>query len=359
MLLKRIILKASHRLNGERSIASVFHILSGTKSIQTLQDAHLFRLTWSYGLLPAWERRTFEETIMEMTEEKHFLTKVSHDVYVVSENGKQWMEEQPTKFDFGAFNGLKYYEIDEIFYRRLLLLIQVLSNQQRNYFSYIPVVDEKAITDWMKRHYQTISSEIQLYTYKIHEELQQLLAHFSDQQAELFVSRLSGYKCYGKSLQQLAQHYEQTPEHVDLLFKQIIHQMLDHLNGQPKQYPLLKELMVTKAKVEFLTQSAKSTYQFIQKNYSIAQIAGVRRLKENTIYDHLVEITLADPTFPIESYVSKEEQAEVLRVAKKINSTRLKEIKNHVQKDISYFKIRMALASASRVGDVFAEDETT
>ncbi len=50
----------------------------------------------------------------------------------------------------------------------------------------------------------------------------------------------------------------------------------------------------------------------------------VRRLKLNTIYDHLVEIALYDDEFPLSKYVNSTEQTEIEKAAQKTLSYKLK-----------------------------------
>ncbi|MFB8735047.1 helix-turn-helix domain-containing protein [Bacillus sp. SL00103] len=45
-----------------------------------------------------------------------------------------------------------------------------------------------------------------------------------------------------------------------------------------------------------------------KKGFDIEQIAHIRSLKKATIEDHIVELSIHEPSFSIEPYVSIEEQ---------------------------------------------------
>ena len=54
-----IILYCLQKLKGERTIYSIFHLLHGKQSSQTIQDAYLFRLTAFFHTYPQLKRQEF------------------------------------------------------------------------------------------------------------------------------------------------------------------------------------------------------------------------------------------------------------------------------------------------------------
>ena len=117
-------------------------------------------------------------------------------------------------------------------------------------------------------------------------------------------------------------------------------------------YPLLSTLINDWQRGEnpHLTQSTQTTLRYIQEGKNLGEIAEVRRLKVNTIEDHLVEIVLSDKSFPIADYVSISRMRGKLQTAiKELDTKKLKAIKQMVDnKQISFFQIRLVLA---KIGD--------
>ena len=61
--LQMIILYCLHKLNGERTIYSIYHLLHGKKSSQTIQDAYLFHLTPFFHTYPTISWQEIESII--------------------------------------------------------------------------------------------------------------------------------------------------------------------------------------------------------------------------------------------------------------------------------------------------------
>lgn len=349
LLLKGIILKCNSHIKKERSIGSIYYLLTGKRSIQTVQDAHMYELDRYYGIFKNLNKSTFDKVIGELVE----LQLLKHPSGTTSTSeptmkGIKWLKENEHYFPFRYFNGMAYNEIDTIFLERLLLLLQVMTNSKMRHTSYIPVIDRPSIRRWIKLFYKKEKLQIDVRLEEIYRELSFILARFPDVEAEMFVDRLTGYKHYGMNIQQLANHYKSTVDSVHVLLVGMTHHMLDIIKQNIDQFPLLSQIIVDLQTNGFITQSAKHTYNLINKGYSIDKIAQLRSLKTNTIYDHIVEISLYDSNFSVDLYVSKEHQHEILKAAQQTKTTKLKRIKDIVSEDISYFQIRLALTSMNR-----------
>src|SRR5699024_1045731 len=92
-----------------------------------------------------------------------------------------------------------------------------------------------------------------------------------------------------------------------------------------------------------ISASANHTYQLLRKGYPIEKIAQMRQLKENTICDHIVEISLHVSSFSITKYVNQDVQDQIIRAIELTKSYKLKDIKGKLSEDISYFQIRLVL----------------
>lgn len=355
LLLKGIIITCSSQIKEERTISSIYHLLTGKRSIQTVQDAHIYELDRFYGICKKLNKTRFDQIIHELMK-RQLLSSTSASTCKPTSKGMQLLAEKQNHLPFTYFSGLTYHAIDLIFLERLLLLVQVLTNRKMNHSSYIPVIDKPSITSWMKSFYQKIKGNIDGQLASIYQELHLLLGHFTENEAGVFVDRLTGYRNYGMSIHQLADQYQLTEDDVQVLLTGMIHHMLDMIQRDHDQYPLLALIISDLPKGGFITQSADKTYELIKSGYTTKDIVQIRNLKINTIYDHIVEISLYDPAFSIDSYVSQQKQLEIMNAVKQTNSSKLKEIKDKVSDNITYFQIRLALASANhslQSGDIY------
>jgi predicted DNA-binding protein YlxM (UPF0122 family) len=109
-------------------------------------------------------------------------------------------------------------------------------------------------------------------------------------------------------------------------------QLLDHLNT-PK-----------------MTQSSQTTWELLQQGRTVEDVAVRRRLTNSTMEDHLVEIAMDAPTFPLALFVDTAQHEEIRHIAQQLKTYALKRIKSAMLSDVSYFQIRLVLASSKWEG---------
>lgn len=344
MLVEGIVLKCAQHIQASRTTAAIFHILSGKKSIQAVQDAHIYHLQAFYGIHQTWNKQTFDRLI-DSLEQNNLLAIDESSHFTLTKQGASWLAKQEEKLSFTRFNGIHYHTLAPVFSNRLLLLIQTLTNSCRHNFSFIPVVDKLHIQVWMKTFYTNIKANEGNFLQALYGELYQLLSGFQQVEANMFVDRLTGYQLYGKSIQQLAQDYHFTVIDVQLLWTRMIHQLLSTITLSEKAFPALQALLPETSVQSFMTNSANRTYRLLKQGHSVETIADMRQLKNNTIYDHIVEIALFDSGFPVSPYVTDKQYGKILGTIERIHTYSLKPLKEELPEDISYFQIRLVLAT--------------
>lgn len=340
MYTEGIILECIDQIKDNRTIFGIYHLLSGKKSIQSVHDARLFRLEKYYGIYQMMTRESFISIISTM--KKKNLIVEHNGYYQLTETSVSMLEELHATNLVTYLNGVRFSGRDITFIERLYLFIQTYSNIKASNFSFIPIVDRPEITTWVKSYYQT--HQHMDVTDNVYMELYNLLSELSELEAEFFVDRLTGYKYIGRSMDQLAKEYQLSKEDASILLIGIIHRMLIIIEENPTEFKILSEIASVNTKQKFITNTANQTYQLLKNGYHIQQIAEIRNLKLNTIYDHLVEIVLYDQDFEIESFVTTDQQNEIMDAIQKVRSYKLKAIKEHCNDSISYFQIRLVLA---------------
>lgn len=354
MLLKGIILHSINILQKERSNNSIYHLLTGKQSIQTIQDAHLFHLAHFYSLYKSLNKEEFDKQLNELINEK-YVGERNENSFFVTNVGKEFLN--AINLDHYYWNGMKFHQFDLDFYRRLLLFIQVWTNSHINRSRYIPIVDDEATLGWVKQLYRKEKQFVSEWLRKLYDELVHIFSRIDPIYPQLFVRQITTAKTIGLTNEQLAKIFKKSTTDIYLLQINYIHFILQTILSEHEQYPLLNiivndlhEMNETKP----VTLSAKLTLNYIQKGYSPEEIAKFRQLKINTIYDHIVEIALQDTYFPLESFISTNKQEEVFSAVRKLNSLKLKDIKQAVNDDISYFQIRLAL---TKLHKLFGEEK--
>lgn len=344
--LDAIIMHLLNKLNGERTVYAIFHLLQGKRSSQTIQDAHLYKLTPYFYSYPAITRSQLE-TIVGALIKRGMAVEVNETKVVLTEKGKEALMNKIAAEPLPAgLKGWKYHQVTDLFWGRLTLLIQVSSNLIHKERHFIPVRNKKELLAWVKQYIGQQETD----RFQLAEKLFAELAEALDAPGinpELLVIRLSGYKKIGLTHLQAAERTGLDPARYHFEFLTAIHTVLERITAETWRYPLLSGLIKKPDQEVPLTQSTERTYRLLEKGYTIEYISAARNLKESTVEDHIVEIVLSIKDFNIDAYVSPEKQQRIIEAMKEIPSKRLKQIREQVQ-DASYFEIRLVLA---RSGD--------
>lgn len=342
LLFKLIVLTSQFRMQKERTISAIYHLLKGKQSIQTIQDAHLFQLEKYYGIYKNLTSQRFFE-IVNKCEKDGLVVKEGH-YYGVTTTGEYWLNNHKALLQELSLDGIKFRKMDQLFFSRLLLLIQVWTNSKMTHFKFIPIIEHKEVEQWVRLYYQKTKNNLDHYLHTLYEEFIRLLSSLPTSHTNIFINQLTGYKSFGLSLEQLATKYKMSKEDIHLITVSVLHFMLLSILENKEQYPLLYSFKEDLHKEDVLTDSAKVTKKLLQSGLTITQIANNRRLKENTIYDHIVEMAHNDQSFPLSTYVHLSAQQQIIRAVEQIQSFKLKDIKLAVSKEITYFQIRLVLA---------------
>ncbi|UZJ80795.1 helix-turn-helix domain-containing protein [Fictibacillus sp. KU28468] len=344
-----ILLYCLKQFNGERSLSGILHLVKGKKTSQTLSDGHLFNLSFLFGVLPSFEREEFEKTISHLIERS--LAKRLEDRYIITEEGDEQLakllKDRPYLF---AFNGLRYRNAELPFYRLLALYIQALSHSTRNNYDFLPVSRDPVTLYLVKRIFPK-QNERQAEADQLYREFLSLLGELPGRHAEIFVLKLSRYGRTGLTNNQAASVLGLPVEDTELIFRSVLHYLLMHAEEGQKFYPVLNKLVNCLEINDPLTVSAQKTWRLLRSGNSMEQIIMIRKMKKSTIEDHLVEIAIHYPNFSVEPYVTEQEQEKIIAAFEKLQTKKLKRIKESLGDDISYFKIRLVLGRAGdRIG---------
>lgn len=339
MIFRQILLQIFHKLQKERTISAAYHLLKGKRSGQTIQDVGLFKLHAFFGILPKLSRQVFDEEIKKLVAE-NIIHIYEDGYYFLSEQAQQLIERYPIRW----FDGWHYRGNEHVFFSRLALVIKSLSYHKEGQMSFSPVVKDEGIQQWVRQllmtnHYQSGKLQ-QLFYDEIAQSLE--VTAISDEQKLILMKRLSGYGVPGWTWQQLSHALAVEPIDVQLLFIESLHNWLNVI-FHASDYPLLKRLSEGVRVEVVLTGSAYQTAQLFKQGYSVEQMSYMRGLKISTIEDHLVELAMNEPNFPIAIFVAQEECRRVHQLVQSLQTKKLKVLHEAVP-HLSYFQLRLILA---------------
>lgn len=337
--IENIILFCLKQLNGERTVYSVYHLLNGKKSSQTIQDAHLFSLKRYFRILEPLTRERFDEMVSHLQDMK-WIQHCGEQRYLLTKSGEILLDKNPQPH---YINGWKFHQLTTQFWERMSLFIQVISNYVYQESQYIPIQKNKEAHHWLKVVLQDLKLPRNEIGKVLFSELTNCLEEAKDINPSVLVYRLTGYNQIGNTSLQTAKKLNLEALDYQIEFINILHYLIQTLQRETKCFPLLLCLLPDCKQNNSMTLSSRKTWELLNHGYSLDQIARIRNLKLSTIEDHLVEFSLNMDEFSIDSYVNKEMQNQVLKIARQLGTRQLKLIRKNLE-TASYFQIRLVLA---------------
>lgn len=337
-----IILYCLKKLNGERTIYSIYHLLKGKKSSQTIQDVHLFELGVFFGIYEPLTRELLEENIKKALKHK-WISQCGAQHFLLTSKGDEILGSNKEKPVLNYINGWKFQSSCQQFWEKLTLLVQVVSNLAFQESNYIPIQKNKQVHNWIKAFLQENQFKKDILGKDLFLELVDCLEKAKELDPSIIIFRLTGNKRIGLTSVQTAEKLKMEFSQYHIEFQNVLHYLIQKVSGDFSHYPILSSLITDKADKGFLTNSSQMTFELVKKGYSMEEIANRRRLKISTIEDHIVEIALHLEGFSIDPFIDKGVQMKILSVARKLATKQLKIIKSNIV-SANYFEIRLVLA---------------
>lgn len=320
-----------------RKINSLFHILSGKRTISVLMQAMRMDLEAYYAYFPKLKQSFFEERIKLMIQ----LGLLNAD-YRLSAEGSQKKSRYFTKHVRPDLKEqLKYQSILTLYKMRCLFLTQVLSERVHESKKYYPIQPRLFEQRWLKTFLVNYDLNSISKSQILGEEWLRILAEPEIENSEIFVAQFEGYHKTKQTNKQIGDEYNRDPVEVYVQLQRDWIQLLIVVNEKPQEYPLLSTILAElKRDAGLCSESTQETYRMWSEGLSLEQVANRRRLKQSTINDHLTEMAILYETFPYEEFLSEEQMAYVEAEILAGNSVDYNEIQQAFP-DVSFFQSRL------------------
>ncbi|MFG6118493.1 MULTISPECIES: helix-turn-helix domain-containing protein [Thalassobacillus] len=339
-----ILLRCINNLKGERSLAGIYNLLAGKRSSQTLQDAHAYQLTGFFAIYKTLDR-TELISFVEGLRQSHKIT-IKNDRPEITSYGHEELKRLEQKWEPLYFAGIHIQEHISVFEERLFLYIQTITNMKAGHQSFLPVSERPDILNWVKSNYKRNKTNLESHTIDMYKELHTLLNAAPQEEAEVFSYRITGAGRIGLSKQQLADKFDLSVHDVHLLLQHSLHRFYQMAEAKPEQWPTLALFVKTVDDTGgLITNSAQKTYKLIKQGLDLESIVRIRGLKMSTIHDHVVEMALVMPDFPMYYFISDKEVTEINNTLQTLNTNKLREIYDALQGNFDYFQIRLVQAN--------------
>lgn len=344
--LSAMILYGLEAFKGERTVYAVYHLLMGKKSAQTIQDGKLYRLGALFQSFSYLKKASFAQYVNELKDQKYIKEKEEEtDKWTVTEEGKIYLREQLRRFPLSPYlNGRRYMNISSLFFMRLTLLVQTLSHLVYNESYFLPVSQDLKVQSWMKQFLKRQHASRNELAKQLFSELHACLERCLPEEGDIFLLQFSGFQRAGLTKKQIGDWYGIDEHRVHYLQLSVLHYCLQQIMETPSSYPLLNSLIPETDSSVPLTVSTMKTWGLLKQGKTVDEVTAIRRLKRSTIEDHLVELALFVPDFSIDDYVTEQMQREIVSTIKTLKTNKLKEIKENLGEDATYFQVRIVMA---------------
>lgn len=343
--LEAVVLFMLDEIEGERTPSSVFHLLKGKKSAQTIQDAHLFKLDKWFQSAPFLQMDVFDGLIWRL-QEAGWLEGERQRLFVTTKGRNEVAAVFNQTGSFPLLSGWKLAGTAPLFFSRLQLVVQVVSHLAYKDRTYYPITRDEQVQQWVKQFIKKSASEKDTLASQLHQELLSVLEQ-QPEHPDCLLLRFSGHGQTGKTVEQTADSLQMERTEYWFRFLHCLHAVVQVVMERGEDIPLLYHLLNGITVSVPLTDSARKTAAYLHKGMTVDQVAAVRGLKRATIEDHVVELAINDPHFSIRPFISEQKEAAVRRAGQSNGGRQLKPLKDQLP-DHSYFEIRLVLAKESR-----------
>lgn len=290
--------------------ATLYHILVGKRTASILFKAHIYHAIPFFSVFPNLNRSQYDNMVREFIEKDWIKASENNEEYYLCKKAKEELDLYFSKHFYPKnINQLLNGQVTKEFWKKILFSTQVLSELRYQNNHYLPIEKEWKTQLWLKNWLKNSSLERQELGSSFGKEWIQLLKEFRSFDAEILVAQLTGHKKNGKTSTQLAVKYGLDQMELTFLVQNTISQLLNKVVSEKETFPLFY-LIYQECKGDrysSLSLSARSTAYYLEKGYSIEKIALERRLKVNTISEHIIELAIIFPNFDVSNFIPKED----------------------------------------------------
>ena len=323
-----------------RKTNSLYHILSGKRTVSVMLQAIRYQLAPYYGLLGKLKRDSFENKL-NYFEQVGLLTSTT-DGLLLTQTGQNlcqdFFRDHTRIIESGQ---MRHALILPQFKSRFLFLIQVSSESAHKNNHYVPLQLRLTEQSWLKSYIKEQQLEKDVLAKKLGHELLRLLEEVEGLQEGLFVCQFEGNKITRKTANQLSLLTGLEETEILMAWHQDWLRLMDVISLKEYSFPLLSHIyQQLSLEGRLCPPSTRDTYVLWMAGHPLDRIAYMRDLKASTINDHLSEIAILYRHFPFDKILT----AEMMTFVAQANSEGLaldhQAIQSHFPK-ISFFENRL------------------
>lgn len=330
-------------ISTERPIkeATLFYVLIGKRTVSTMLQCRQYDLEAYFNAMPGMKPTVLKKGLERLTSEG-LISGNEGLGYLLTEAGigeKNDFLSSHAHFSLG--NQMKFALIQGVLRRRMLFLIQILSEMLHKNKQYYPIEREAKEQLWMKRLLAQHSEDKESFAKSCGEEWRAYLSRLPERDAGIFALQFEGNDHLRKTTGQMAGLFKVDEAEVKILLHQNWLRLYDSLEQEPEKFPVLSSVMrMTANETGLASASAETTMRYFRNGHGMNEIISMRGLKQSTIQDHFAEIALIYREFPVPAFLDKEKMQYLQQLAAHKVRVDYREIQE-VFPEINFFESRL------------------
>ncbi|MFC6171511.1 helix-turn-helix domain-containing protein [Loigolactobacillus jiayinensis] len=274
-------------------------LLKGKRTVSNLYAGLDYDLLPLYQLLPHLPAEKFQQALNQLLT-AGLLEQAARAVRLTATGVAAKARWQTAAILPVNYSGFEFQHSRE-FSDSLFLATQAVSELQAHNRRYFPL-EVSAATQYHVKQW-LYQQDISLVAERLQHEWELLLGALPQQQADYYSQFLLGYQVQRATTNQADQLAGWSPLTGELVRQEVSHHFLRLLTTQAARFPLLAALWQPLASGP-LSQSAAQTLAMLQQGWSLEVISQRRRVKVNTLKEHLLEAAILLADFPFATYLS-------------------------------------------------------
>lgn len=320
-------------------VAQLIHVFHGRRTPSILYFIETQQLFSAFELLPKLKRENLEKCFVTM-QKNEWITETENG-FIQTDFGKKMVESYFQNHYYpDNITSLQYSKVRNTFWERFQLFTQVFSEKRFENVQYVPIIKHPSHQEGVRVWLSKQGEDKQKVTDNWIKETFSLFESLPEEVVNMVVMQLSGHDRIGKTKQQTAAFMKKESYEFLLFFENALEQMI--LKIEEEDFFLLKQMLndILKETVYGLTDSTFLTAKYLTKGLSIDQVAKLRRLKVNTIREHILEIAFIQPNFSFKPFISEKTYDLLHEEFKKNTSLTYQEIKRSIP-EVEFMHFRL------------------
>ncbi|KRN19646.1 hypothetical protein IV79_GL001363 [Pediococcus claussenii] len=268
--------------------------MRGVSTVSNLFWAQQYNLLDFWRYYPHLELNEYSQIIREAIETGNLL-KVGDNKLIRGAN----LEIVSSNVEHGLQS---YFDFDKLI-QLIELAVQVVSELSFQNKFYSPSIDDMELLWQIKiwlNHVKT-KDNISEFVAKFQSELTVIGTNLPEENSVLLFNQFVGHKHVGLTTEQLSRALNIAAFEIDFRIRETFLEVINIVEN--KKLPLFSALITPVQSSSKLTHSALISWNLFKNGTEIPKIASLRRIKENTVREHLMMAAILEADFPFEKFI--------------------------------------------------------